>query len=195
MNSMSKLFTISNVISIIRILLLPPFWYYSYLYSLDSNWDNSIIPLSICLFAVVSDFLDGYIARKFGQESSLGQYLDPISDKVVTIGGLTVAYLYFRFPLTVLILYTIRDLLGMWVGGFLYWKRGVLAKPNYWGKWGVGVVAFAVFWHMIQPVIQNKDLPYLFFHPELSAIVLLFVLIGGSYTYIRTYGRLILTGK
>ncbi len=195
MNPKSKLLTISNLISIIRILLLPPFWYYSYLYSLESSLDNSIIPFGICLFAVVSDFLDGYIARKFGQESSLGQYLDPISDKVVTIGGLTVAYLYFRFPLTVLIIYTIRDLIGMWVGGFLYWKRGVLAKPNYWGKWGVGVVAIAVFWHMIQPIIQNENLPSFAYYPEISVVALLIVLTGGAFHYIRAYGRIILTGK
>ena len=42
------------------------------------------------LFAVASvlDFLDGYLARRLGQESDLGRMLDPISDKVLVIAGL-----------------------------------------------------------------------------------------------------------
>ena len=65
---------IPNIISGIRILLIPVFIFFL----LNSNY---ILSLYIFIFMGLSDALDGFIARQFKCESNLGSYLD-IADKV-----------------------------------------------------------------------------------------------------------------
>ena len=67
--------TIPNLMSVIRILLIPVFavlYYKGYIW-----WSVLILAIS-----GVSDFLDGKIARKFNQVSALGKMLDPVADKL-----------------------------------------------------------------------------------------------------------------
>ena len=42
-----------------------------------------LLGLAIFIFCAISDFLDGYLARKYGYESKLGKLLDPIADKIL----------------------------------------------------------------------------------------------------------------
>lgn len=46
-----------------------------------SGMDDGTMDVSNC--AGLSDWLDGYVARRFNQQSKLGSYLDPIADKVL----------------------------------------------------------------------------------------------------------------
>ena len=48
-------------------------------------FEQYLICLFIFVFAALSDFLDGYLARKFNAESELGAILDPIGDKILLI--------------------------------------------------------------------------------------------------------------
>lgn len=80
--------TIPNLLSVIRIILVPVFAYF-YL--------NGKIGLAIIMLVLsgLSDFFDGKIARKFNQISELGKLLDPVADKITQI---TLAFLlYFSF--------------------------------------------------------------------------------------------------
>jgi len=81
--------TIPNLLSLIRILLVPVF---AVLF-LDQNYLWAIIVLA---FSGFTDFLDGKIARKFNQISALGKLLDPIADKLSQITIAVVFYLTFR---------------------------------------------------------------------------------------------------
>lgn len=71
-------FTIPNIISILRILAVP---YFGYLIFENRMADASLL----FLFMAISDFLDGFLARKFDQISSLGKMLDPLADKLVIL--------------------------------------------------------------------------------------------------------------
>lgn len=77
--------TVPNLISLIRILLIPVFVYFF----LKGEYIWSVIVLFI---SGLSDFLDGKIARRFNQVSSLGKVLDPAADKLTQI---TIAVLLF----------------------------------------------------------------------------------------------------
>ncbi len=189
-----RIFTISNFISVSRVFMLPFFFYTSAEYAGNPKdlffFYSSIF---LCLAAVLSDYLDGLFARLLHQETNLGRYLDPVCDKFVTLGGLFVVNYHFGFPLWILIVYTIRELLGVWLGGFLYLKRGLQGKPNWWGKFGVGLVAFSVLWYMLLPHLILKGYPEdsWYLRAETSAYILLVVVLIGMLVYIVNYWNIV----
>ena len=77
--------TIPNLLSVIRILLIPVFAYLFY------N-DEKIIAVVILFLSGLTDMFDGQIARKFNQISALGKVLDPVADKLTQI---TIAVMLF----------------------------------------------------------------------------------------------------
>ncbi|MCW7462462.1 CDP-alcohol phosphatidyltransferase family protein [Leptospira limi] len=189
-----RIFTLSNFLSIFRVLLLPFFFYSTYDYAKDpSNLKAFFSSIGYALVAVFTDYLDGLFARLLHQETNLGRYLDPVCDKLVTLGGLSVVTLHFAFPSWILIVYFIREVLGVWLGGFLYLKRGLQGRPNWWGKFGVGIVAVSVIWYMSLPYFHQFGAPYPFLmHPVISAYVLLFVLTAGVIAYVVRYWNIVL---
>lgn len=71
--------TIPNQITLLRILLIPVFVLVFYL---PFSWNN-YFACAIFVLAAVTDILDGYLARKLNQTSSLGAFLDPVADKLM----------------------------------------------------------------------------------------------------------------
>ena len=107
-----KPFSISNQLTMSRIVLTPVFLWI-FFYDGDLNYQNNslvfkILALVMVIAFMVTDFLDGYLARKWGEISTLGKYLDPFSDKISNMtvflcflaSGYTsvwmVALIYFR---------------------------------------------------------------------------------------------------
>lgn len=178
-----------NLLSLLRILLLLPFLYYSKAYiQQPDHLPYLLINLGIVVVAMFTDFLDGYLARKMGWKTPLGQYLDPVSDRIVTIGGLIVLYLYYGFPLWVLVFYILRDLTGILGGAILYLKHGILGRPNIWGKWGVGIVGIIVLWYLFLPHLSTRyPEDHLLRQPIILVSILLMILIAGLFEYARSY--------
>jgi cardiolipin synthase len=78
----SKVFTIPNVISVVRLLLIPVF--------LWLLWKPDSQPVAAALllaFLGATDWIDGYIARHFNQGSELGKILDPTADRALLIAA------------------------------------------------------------------------------------------------------------
>jgi CDP-diacylglycerol--glycerol-3-phosphate 3-phosphatidyltransferase len=184
-----KIFTISNFLSVSRALLLPFFVHYASIFQEDTRiLKYFYILIVICFLVVLSDFLDGLVARLLNEETILGRYLDPVSDKIVTIGGLSAITAYFDFPLWILILYIIREIVGVWLGLFLYFKRGLQGKPNAWGKWQVALVALCVVHYLSLPILLvHFPNSIVSAHPELSGYLLIAVVFFGSVKYISDY--------
>jgi len=86
---MSKL-NIPNKLSIVRICLIPliVFFYLAPLYIPELYSTGKIIALVLFIIAVFTDFLDGWIARKYNMVTNLGKLLDPMADKMLTTAGL-----------------------------------------------------------------------------------------------------------
>lgn len=72
-----------NILTVSRIVLLPVLIGLFFVPGAAAAWTA----LWIYIFCAVTDFLDGYIARKFGSTSGFGTFLDPISDKIM-VGSL-----------------------------------------------------------------------------------------------------------
>lgn len=76
-----------NKLSLIRIILVPIMVATFYMSFLPYNY---LITAVIFAVAAITDFLDGYIARKYNLVTDLGKFLDPIADKILVIGALII---------------------------------------------------------------------------------------------------------
>ncbi len=76
--------TIPNLLTMLRIVLIPVF-VVSYYWS--STW-GYLITTGIFIFAALTDWLDGYLARRLRQESRFGAFLDPVADKLIVVAAL-----------------------------------------------------------------------------------------------------------
>lgn len=73
------LLNLPNILTISRILVIPLLLAAFYLPGKASSW----VPLILFVAAGITDFFDGYLARKNSQTSNLGRFLDPVADKIL----------------------------------------------------------------------------------------------------------------
>ena len=107
---MEKIFTLPNVLSFLRLMMIP------LIVLLMVNVNDDLFPYLIIIYiiAVFLDFLDGFIARKFSQESELGKIIDPLADKFLVLAILVTLALKFDFPLWLAAFVILRDILILW---------------------------------------------------------------------------------
>lgn len=77
-------FTIPNILTLLRLVLIPVFVVVFYL---PYSWAPFAAAM-VFWFAAVTDYLDGMLARKLGQTSRFGAFLDPVADKVMVATAL-----------------------------------------------------------------------------------------------------------
>jgi cardiolipin synthase len=124
-----KIFTIPNILTFLRLLLLPLLIIsLAKLQTTIGAWRT--IAVATGAFMLLSDMLDGFIAKRFNQSSKLGKILDPIADKsiIIAIGTTLVVLGYLSFALFSVML--VRDLLILILGGVLYKMRGNILNTN-----------------------------------------------------------------
>jgi len=108
-----KPLSVSNQLTMSRIVLTPVFlWVFFYDNNLNYQ-DNSmvfkILALVMIIAFMVTDFLDGYLARKWGEVSTLGKYLDPFSDKISNM--------------TVFLCFLASDYAPVWMVALIYFRE------------------------------------------------------------------------
>jgi CDP-diacylglycerol--glycerol-3-phosphate 3-phosphatidyltransferase len=124
---------IANKISTFRILIVP-FFIACLLYSQEKIRFRSIALIIFCL-AVLSDAVDGYIARKSKQISKAGAVLDPLGDKLLLMSAFFCLALIKEIPFWVAYIIISRDtiiLLGTLVVYIV--KQHMDIFPTKWGK-------------------------------------------------------------
>lgn len=73
------MFNLPNRITLLRLLLIPPFMVFTYL---DNVWTR-ILALALFIMAASTDYFDGYLARKYHSVTTLGVFMDPLVDKLL----------------------------------------------------------------------------------------------------------------
>jgi cardiolipin synthase len=121
-------FTIPNALSALRIAGVPVFFWLI----VGAQRDGA----AVVLLAVsgLTDYLDGYLAKRLGQESRLGELLDPIADRLYIVAALVALLIRDLVPIWVVIALVGRDLAMTVFMGYLK-TRGVTGLPvHFIGK-------------------------------------------------------------
>ena len=120
--------TIPNVITLLRLALVPVMAYFL----IAGEYGMALI---VFLAAALSDFLDGFIARRFALTSSLGATLDPIADKLAMFAATVLLAVDGLLPLWLAIAIVVRDIVI--VGGVIAYRTAigtVEMKPTWLSK-------------------------------------------------------------
>ena len=147
----------------------------------------------ICLFfAGLSDFLDGFLARRFHQESFIGELLDPIADKFLMIVSFVMLSVLSILPWWLTILFILRDVLILM--GFFYIsqiKKIKVRMPPLWtGKLNTVLQLFLIALCIGGRVLHTPSLPVIeteFYFWTLHGVLFLTLLttIVSSWAYIK----------
>lgn len=101
--SVDRVATVPNVLSLIRILLIPVF------VALLLHHGTEEVGLLLLGGVVATDWIDGYVARHTGQVSNVGKLLDPIADRLALISALVALVVRHAFPLWAALAVIVRD--------------------------------------------------------------------------------------
>lgn len=154
--------TVSNFLSVLRVLLLP----FIYHYLKPGVKQDNAIALSLMSVAVVSDILDGIIARRMGAESSMGKILDPLADKIC-IGTMIVILVFLRgFPIWLVSVIILRDALVLLSALLLIRKRRIVLSSNWLGKattimMAALILAYTMEWSFSYPFLITLGLLFM----------------------------------
>lgn len=145
-------------------IVLTPFFIWVFFYDSDLVYQNNltifkILALLMVIGFMVTDFLDGYLARKMGEVSTLGKYLDPFSDKISNM--------------TIFLCFMASDYAPVWMVALIYFRessvetlrtlaatQNIVMPARQSGKWktaiqGTGILIILVstldFWSILIP--------------------------------------------
>ncbi len=130
MYAKKTIFTVPNLLTLLRLLLLP------FVMALIGNdmHEYKIEIFALLFFQGITDVLDGFIARKYHCISELGKILDPIVDKIL-ICGIMIVLLQYGFPSLLFWIAVSRDICILAVGYFfIIRKRNFIPVSNISGK-------------------------------------------------------------
>jgi len=141
--------TISNFLSFSRVLLLIPILFFLH----QNTSSGNLLAFGFMMLAAATDWFDGFLARRFHQQSDFGRIMDPLSDKICVGGIALYLTLYRDFPKWFLILILARDFTILILGLFMT-VRVKVPESNWPGKVAVTAMAMVliVFAFDIKPV-------------------------------------------
>jgi CDP-diacylglycerol--glycerol-3-phosphate 3-phosphatidyltransferase len=151
--------TTANKITVTRILLIPVFVMMSIYYGRGvqaghpRDWQR-FLAIFVFLVAAASDGLDGYVARRYNQRSSLGVVLDPIADKGLLLAAiitLSFSNWTYEFPLWFPVLVITRDAVILIGTALLHYLVGtVQVRPSWIGKTATALQMVAISMVLLQ---------------------------------------------
>ena len=173
--------TIPNMLSLIRLVLIPVF---AVLY-LKSDTVPVLVywSLGVLLLSGLTDLFDGMIARHFNQISESGKLLDPIADKLTQITVLICVTVQYNelFPLVVICL--IKETLQVIGGWILLSKKDIIRGSQWFGKFST-----ALFYTVMLAIVLWKNMP----HVVLITLIILVALsmLFSFFSYMAVFFKL-----
>src|ERR1700677_1487410 len=144
--NLRQILTAPNQITLLRMIFLP--FIVINLLKQDFKW-----ALALFVLAGVSDGLDGLLARTLHQQTMLGQYLDPIADKLLMSTMFLVLSIERMIPWKYTVVVFSRDISILMISGVLFMIAGLRAfRPSVFGKANTFAQVAAVFFVLLFPI-------------------------------------------
>lgn len=99
--------TLPNILSMSRLVIS----FFFFMFFISNDPFLQFIALILFVFGSITDYFDGYFARKYNLSSKLGKFLDPLADKFLTISAFLSFVLLDLIPLWMLLIIIGRDLI------------------------------------------------------------------------------------
>ena len=153
---MNLVLTAANFITFLRMISGIPLIYC--LRRMDAYNEYFLYSILIVLFIIISDVLDGYIARKSNTVSSLGKIIDPVSDKICLM--FVLVYLIDLYNIRFLIFFillSIRDIVLITYTIYLILYRDYVSQANSCGKFFIFICMLMIIFHLfkLNPLVSN----------------------------------------
>ncbi len=147
MECLTFVWNIPNVLSLVRLGLLPVF---AVLYFNDQlEW-----AVVVLLLSGLTDLLDGVIARRFNQITKIGKLLDPFADKLTQVTVLLCLLVRYRALIPLAIICLIKEALQAIGGWILFSKNAVIRGSKWFGK-----VSTFLFYAVMLLIVVWDDMP------------------------------------
>ena len=139
---LSNIWNLPNVLTIIRLLLIPVFVVLHVV-----GYDK----LALLVFCIASftDWLDGYIARRHNLVTDFGKLMDPLADKLMVCTALIMQGMQDVFPVTAVVIVVIKEAIMIYGSSYML-ARDIVVYAHSWGKLAQCSFLLALvlsFWH------------------------------------------------
>ena len=149
---MKRLINVPNVVTFSRIVLIPLI---IGLYYLPEDWlswhAKNLAATVVFIVAAITDWLDGYLARRLNQMSAFGAFLDPVADKLIVAGALIVLLHLRRVDMLVALIIIGREI-------------AISALREWMAKVGQARSVAVAFIGKLKTVFQMVAIPLLLYH-------------------------------
>ncbi len=149
---------IPNYLTVLRFILVPII--FSFIIT------EKYIPAVIFFFlANLTDFLDGYIARKYNLISDFGKLMDPLADKITQISTILALIIKGIIPYWILVILSLKEL-SMIIGAtFLFKKKMVTVHSKWYGKAATVLIFITIIFTLLSEIFTNLSIitPYLYY--------------------------------
>ena len=179
-----RIMTLANAISISRIFLAIPL---VLLFEDISKGHPGKLwgAFGLIIIIILTDFLDGYVARKAEETTNFGKLIDPVADKVCMMVVMIYLIISYKLPfLLFFITLAIRDIFLIIIGVYLMFSQEEVFQSNRSGKWFMGITALMMTLFLFQAPL---GIPIYVLWTSYLISMLLFGF--STFEYIRRYMR------
>jgi cardiolipin synthase len=147
-----------NLVTFSRIVLIPVIIGIFYVPdSWLSEYGRNIAATGLFIFAGITDWLDGFLARRLNQMSAFGAFLDPVADKLIVVAALLALLYLNRVDMIVALIIVGREI-------------AISALREWMAKVGQAKSVAVAFIGKLKTVAQMVAIPLLLYHDQLLGI-------------------------
>ncbi|MBN2829042.1 MAG: CDP-diacylglycerol--glycerol-3-phosphate 3-phosphatidyltransferase [Candidatus Cloacimonetes bacterium] len=171
---------IPNILTTARMILVPVFLYFAFI----ENW---LVALVIFVIASLTDYFDGYLARKYQLVSNYGKLMDPLADKLLVLAAVfVVTFIPVRLLHPVIFVVIALREIAVTILRDVYARKQIIIPANIWGKLKtVTQMAGLIFAMLFLMFLNSNDAVRVGLQLYFWIVALITVLSGSNYFILK----------